>query len=141
MNRYWVEWSRKFWIWFLIYVLAEISLLIWVGRQFGVLNTLLLLLISAILGIWTVRKQGFSILQKIRDDLSERRIPGNPLLDGLCLILGGFLLVIPGFISDAAGLLLLIPRLRVYMRKKFIIWIQNRISRGNDTFIFFRKRI
>ncbi|TGA99264.1 FxsA family protein [Sporolactobacillus shoreae] len=141
MNRYWVEWSRKFWIWFLIYVLAEISLLIWVGRQFGVLNTLLLLLISAILGIWTVRKQGFSILQKIRDDLSERRIPGNPLLDGLCLILGGFLFVIPGFISDAAGLLLLIPRLRVCMRKKFIIWIQNRISQGNDTFIFFRKRI
>ncbi|WP_100488847.1 FxsA family protein [Sporolactobacillus pectinivorans] len=126
---------------FFIYLLAEISLLIWVGRHFGALNTFLLLLISAVLGIWTVMKQGLSILRHIRDDLSMHIIPGRPLLDGLCLILGGLLLVIPGLISDAVGLLLLIPSLRGFMRKRIARWFQNKISRGDFTFISFRKRI
>jgi Protein affecting phage T7 exclusion by the F plasmid len=123
----------------LIYLIAEISLLIWIGRHFGLLNTFLLLIVSAVLGFWMVMKQGLSILREIRNELSEHRIPGQSLLDGLCLILGGILLVVPGFISDAAGLLLLIPAIRRILQQWLIKWFQDWFRRGIHTFYYFRR--
>lgn len=123
----------------LIYLIAEISLLIWVGRHFGILNTFLLLFVSAVLGLWMVMRQGLSILREIRNELSEHRVPGRPLLDGLCLIIGGILLAIPGFISDAAGLLLVIPAIRRILQQWLVSWLQERFRRGIHTFYYFRR--
>lgn len=130
---------RKILIVLFLYVLAEISLLIYVGGRIGALNMVLLLLVSMFFGVWMVKKQGLSILQEIRFDLSRRVVPGAALLDGLCLLVGGFLLVAPGLISDAAGLMLLIPSLRSRVNGWFRAWIKDRISRGTFTFISFRR--
>ncbi|WP_353948123.1 FxsA family protein [Sporolactobacillus sp. Y61] len=133
---------RKGLIILLLLVLAEVSLLIYIGRLIGPLSTFLLLIISALFGLWTVKRQGLSILQEIRFDLNNRVMPGAALLDGLCLVFGGFLLAVPGFLTDIAGLLILIPRVRSRAVGWISAWIKDRISRGSLTFFtsYRRKR-
>lgn len=130
---------RKALIVILLYVLAEAGVLVYVGRTIGPLNTVLLLLAGAFFGIWTVGKQGLSVLKSIRDDLYQRKLPGESLLEGACLIFGGFLLVVPGFISDVAGLLFLIPSFRRSMRRRVERWLHDRINRGDFLLFSFRK--
>lgn len=134
-------WLRKTAIAFLLYVLAEVSLTIWVGRRFGGLNTFLLFTVTAVVGLWTVRRQGFYILSEIKADLDRGALPGAALIDGLCVLAGGLLLVLPGLISDAAGLLLLVPAVRKRLRNRIINWLHDRLNRGGFSFISFRKRI
>ncbi|SFG43481.1 FxsA family protein [Sporolactobacillus nakayamae] len=132
--------QKKVLITLLLYAFAEVCALIYVGSLIGGLNLILILLLSVIFGIWMVRRQGFIILQKINDDLSQRRVPAESLLDGACLLIGGLLLCSPGLISDSAGLLLLIPKLRVLLILRLKRWIRERIDKGGITFISFGRR-
>jgi UPF0716 protein FxsA len=131
---------KKILITLLLYALVEVCALIYVGGLIGGLNLILILLLSVLFGIWMVRRQGFVILQKINDDLSQRRVPAESLLDGACLLLGGLLLCSPGLISDLAGLLLLIPKLRILLILRLKRWIRERIDKGGITFISFGRR-
>lgn len=123
----------------LIYLIAEISLLIWVGSRFGAVNTLLLLAVSAVLGIWLAFKHGVSVFKALWQELSDYRIPGQPLLDGLMQIISGLLIAFPGFISDAAGLLLLVPAVRVSLQRRLTGLLQNRFKGGTWYFGGFRR--
>lgn len=123
----------------LAYVLAEISLLIWVGHRFGAVNTILLLAVGAVIGLWLVMKQGLSLFKAIWRELSEYRLPGRPLLDGLIQIIGGILIAIPGFISDAAGLLLLVPAVRRRLQRWLTSWLQDQLKGGIWPFNVFWK--
>ncbi|WP_010630423.1 FxsA family protein [Sporolactobacillus vineae] len=123
----------------LVYLIAEISLLIWVGRRFGALNTILLLAVCAVIGLWLVMKQGVSLFKAIWRELSEHRLPGLPLLDGFVRIIGGILIAIPGFISDAAGLLLLVPAVRRGLLRRLNGWLRNQFKGGIWYFDDFRR--
>ncbi|MHB2267397.1 FxsA family protein [Aliihoeflea sp. PC F10.4] len=90
----------------------EIAVLIAVGSEIGVLATLGLLFASAILGIVLVRIQGFSTVQRIRAELDRGGSPGRDLVHGMMILVAGILLIIPGFVSDAIGLLLFLPPVR-----------------------------
>lgn len=124
----------------MLYALAEVCVLIYVGQLIGGFNLIMILILSIMLGVWTVRRQGFIILQKISDDINQRRMPNEPLLDGACLLFSGILLCAPGLISDVTGLLLLIPAFRILLIKRLKRWIRERINQGGITFISFRKR-
>ncbi|MDR0827197.1 MAG: FxsA family protein [Desulfovibrio sp.] len=97
---------------FFLYAFTEIYLLILAGGEFGAFNLLLYLIASAAVGLWVLRTQGRAVFYEARADMAEGRAPQGALLDGLLLFVGGILLILPGFISDALGLLLLIPRMR-----------------------------
>lgn len=97
---------------FLIFPALELYLLVKVGGMIGALNMVLWVFASAIIGITAVRAQGQEAMFKVRSDLSEGKVPQNTFLDGLLMFLGGVLLILPGLISDAIGLLLLIPFVR-----------------------------
>jgi len=92
--------------------LVEIATFIAVGSQIGVLATLGLIFASAFLGIILVRVQGFSTIQRIRAELDRGGSPGRDLVHGLMIVVAGLLLIIPGFVSDAIGLLLFLPPVR-----------------------------
>lgn len=102
----------RFLLLFLIFPAVELYVLVKVGARIGALNTVLWVFASAALGIWAVRAQGRSAMVKVRSELAEGRIPQNPFLESLLLFFAGVLLILPGFISDFVGLLLLLPPLR-----------------------------
>lgn len=105
---------------FLIWLIAaaiELAVLIEVGSQIGTLNTLAMILLTAVLGIGMMMRQGRSLLIKIQRAAQEGRSPAADLIQGVLLALAGIMLFIPGFVSDAAGAILLIPFVRSYLAR------------------------
>lgn len=101
---------------FLMLPILEIAVFILVGDEMGVLATLALCIVSAAIGWIIVQKQGFDTLLRGREALESGRFPGQAMFDGLCIVLAGALLILPGFVSDAIGFALLIPPVRAALR-------------------------
>lgn len=97
---------------FIVLPLAEIYVLVQVGSAIGAIATVALVVFSAVLGSLLVRHQGLRTLQQIRASLDRGEPPAIPMLEGGLLVIGGILLLIPGFITDVVGGLLLIAPLR-----------------------------
>ena len=96
----------------LLLPVVEIFVLVKVGHAIGALSTVLAIVFAAILGVLTMRVQGIATAFRVRAALARGELPGAALLDGLWLLLAGLLLLIPGFVTDAIALLLLIPVVR-----------------------------
>jgi UPF0716 protein FxsA len=97
---------------FIVVPILEIYVIIQVGQAIGALPTVALLIADAILGAWLLRSQGRRAWVAFGEALSAGRMPHREILNGALVIAGGAFLLTPGFISDAVGLLLLIPPTR-----------------------------
>jgi UPF0716 protein FxsA len=102
---------------FIVVPIAELYVIIQVGGLIGVWPTLLLLLLDAIVGSWLLKHEGRAAWRRFNEALAERRIPAKEVADGFLVILGGALLIAPGFITDIFGILFLIPPTRALARK------------------------
>jgi UPF0716 protein FxsA len=91
---------------------VEIAGFVFVGSRIGAGWTVVLTFLTAAAGIVLMRRQGLSVLARIRDDLSHDRVPAEAIGDGAMILIGGILLLIPGFVTDIVGLLLLVPPVR-----------------------------
>src|ERR1700728_1069923 len=100
-----------------LWPVAELIVIIKVAEAIGVLLTLVLLLAGWPLGIWAIRAEGRGVLRRMAAAVNEGRVPGREVLDGALVLLGGTLLMIPGFITDVIGLLLLLPPARIPLRR------------------------
>ncbi len=110
-----------------------IRLLIKVGSLIGPLPTVALLLSISLAGAWLVRHQGFEIMRRIQSELAQGRLPAAELLDGAMVLVGGVLLLTPGFFTDFLGLFFLIPFTRAVIKQLVRLWLQRRLSRGTIT--------
>ena len=97
---------------FIVVPIAELYVIIQVGELIGVWPTLLLLLLDAIVGSWLLKREGRAAWRRFNQALAERRMPGKEVADGFLVILGGALLIAPGFITDIFGILFLLPPTR-----------------------------
>ena len=102
---------------FIVVPIAELYVIVQVGEAIGVLPTLALLLADALLGSLLLRHQGRGAWRRFNAAIAERRFPGREVADGLMIAVGGTLLLAPGFITDIAGLILLIPPTRAIVRR------------------------
>ena len=93
--------------------LLEIFVLVKVGSFLGAWLTVLLVIITALVGSALVRSQGLQLLQQLQRRIAEGEMPGVQLIEGVMLLVTGVLLVTPGFVTDFCGLLLLQPKIRV----------------------------
>jgi UPF0716 protein FxsA len=100
---------------FLIVPLAEIAVLIEVGSRIGLAPTLALIVLTAIIGTWMLRRQGFGVLARAQRQLEQGVLPVAEVFEGLCLVVAGALLLTPGFLTDIAGALLLLPPVRALL--------------------------
>jgi UPF0716 protein FxsA len=100
--------------------ILELAVFVEVGRLIGVGATVGLTLLSSAAGLALLRLQGLATLARAREQLARNEPPIEELLDGLCILLAGALLFVPGFVTDALGLLLFIPALRRKVRRR--IW-------------------
>jgi UPF0716 protein FxsA len=98
--------------------IAEVLVAIVVAQAIGVLLTVLLLLASWPLGGWVLRSQGRAAWRRLGAAVSAGRSPGREVLDGALVVLGGVLLIVPGFITDAIAALVLLPPTRALMRRQ-----------------------
>lgn len=101
---------------FIVVPILELYVIIQVGGLIGVWPTLALLLADAILGSVLLRHQGRGAWRRFNEALSAGRFPGREVVDGLLIVIGGTLLLAPGFITDVFGLLFLIPPTRAIVR-------------------------
>src|SRR5918999_3708826 len=101
---------------FIAVPIAELAILIQVGQAIGVWWTILLLVADAVLGSMLARSQGRATWRRFNAALQAGRPPAREVLDGVLVILGGALLVTPGFLTDILGLLLLLPPTRALVR-------------------------
>jgi UPF0716 protein FxsA len=102
---------------FIVVPIAELYVIIQVGQLIGLWPTLALLLADAILGSLLLKQQGRSAWRRFNEALAQRRFPGHEVADGLLIVIGGTLLLTPGFLSDIFGLLLLVPPTRAVARR------------------------
>lgn len=107
----------------LIPILAEIALFILVGKAIGVLATLGLVVAAMVAGALILRSLGPKTVEKVRADLAIRRVPARPIAEGAATAVAAILLIVPGFLSDMLGLLLLIPGVREGLWR----WMASRI--------------
>jgi UPF0716 protein FxsA len=102
---------------FILWPLAELIVIVKVAEAIGVLLTLALLIAGWPLGMWAIRSQGRSVWRRMAIAVNEGRVPGREVLDGALVLIGGTLLMIPGFITDVVGILLLTPPVRIPLRR------------------------
>ncbi|MBW7470419.1 FxsA family protein [Marinobacter sp. M216] len=100
---------------FIIMPIAEMAVLIKVGGIIGVLNTVGLVLLTAVIGAWLLRQQGLATLLKANQRLNSGELPAKEVAEGLILAVGGALLLTPGFITDTIGFLCLLPGTRHWL--------------------------
>ena len=124
---------------FLLFPAFELYLLVKVGGMTGAFNMVLWVFVSALIGIAAVRSQKQYSLEQIRSDLAQGRGPQGSIREGLLLFLGGLMLILPGLITDAAGLLLLLPPVRRLIADKIGAYAARHpfTGTGNSRFIFF----
>ena len=100
---------------FIIVPVVEIAVIIKVGGILGVWPTVGLIVLTAAAGTAMVRAQGFQILARAQETLGRGQFPAEELFDGLSLMVAGILLLTPGFVTDALGLVLLVPPVRRWL--------------------------
>ena len=114
---------------FLVVPVAELAVLIAVGSQIGFLNTFALMLALSLTGAWLARREGLGAWRRLQTALVEGRIPTVEAADGALILLAGALLLTPGFLSDVAGVLLLLPPLRALLRRRLPALLARRMVR------------
>jgi len=101
---------------FIVVPILELYVIIQVGEAIGIWPTLALLFADAILGSMLLKHQGRGAWRRFNEALAQGRFPGREVVDGLLIVIGGTLLLAPGFITDIFGLILLIPPTRAIVR-------------------------
>lgn len=110
----------------ILWAAAELFVAIKVADAIGVLATVLLLLVTWPLGTWVLRSQGRAAWRRLGAAVSAGRSPGREVLDGVLILLGGLLLIVPGFLSDVLGAIALLPPTRSVLRGQLARHLQSR---------------
>lgn len=111
---------RLLFVLFLIVPLIEIFFLIQVGQVIGAGWTIFLVVATAVIGAFLLRLQGFQTLHRAQTSMARGEIPATEMLEGLCLLISGALLLTPGFMTDTFGFLLLTPPVRQALIKQML---------------------
>ena len=130
----------KLFLAFTLVPFVEIYLLIKIGSQVGAFNTILIVILTGLLGASLARIEGIKTMTKVRDSLNRGDLPAEEMLDAMLIFMAGVVLLTPGFITDLTGLALLVPKARYWfkrwLRKKFDEWLDKTNGRGGMSIRF-----
>jgi len=130
----------KLFLAFTLVPFIEIYLLIKIGGQVGAFNTILIVILTGLLGASLARLEGIKTMTKVRDSLNRGDLPAEEMLDAMLIFVAGVVLLTPGLITDLAGLALLVPKARYWfkrwLRKKFDEWLEKTNGRGGMSIRF-----
>jgi UPF0716 protein FxsA len=111
----------------IVWAVAEVFVAIKIADAIGVLPMLLLLIAGWPVGLWALRSQGRIAWRRLSDAIAARKPPGREVANGALVVLGGLLMLVPGFITDALGALLLLPPTRALARMALMRNLDRRV--------------
>src|SRR3954453_899005 len=115
---------------FVVVPLVEIYVIIQVGQAIGAWWTILLLILDSIFGAWLIRHEGRRAWQALASALDSGRMPARELADGALILIGGTLMLSPGFVTDALGIVLILPFARPVARRALTRVVTRRLLAG-----------
>ncbi|WP_042474685.1 FxsA family protein [Bacillus ndiopicus] len=121
---------QKILLMFIALSFAEIATFIVIGKYLGVFTTLLLVIITSVAGAFILKNKGLNSFQSIQQSIAQGKPPGIAMIDAFALFIGGVLLLLPGFLTDLIGLLLLTPFTRNVFKPLIFSWIRKRMKNG-----------
>jgi UPF0716 protein FxsA len=113
---------------FICVPIAELAVIIQVGREIGLLPTVAVLVLDSVLGSVLLRSQGRAAWRRFNEAVAGARVPARETIDGVLVIFGGALLLTPGFLTDLVGLALLIPPTRALVRAFLVRRLAHRMT-------------
>lgn len=109
---------------------AEIATFIFIGKAIGVLPTLLLIIATSALGVLLVKKRGVKAFRAMQDSIRLGQPPGDAMIDAFAVFVGGVLLIVPGFLTDVIGVLLVTGLAGKAVKPVLYMWLRKRMK-GN----------
>ena len=103
---------------FIFIPIIEISIFITIGNNIGLLNTVAIILLTAVIGIYFVRRQGLSLLFKAQRNMTQEIMPAEEIKGGIFLLISGLLLITPGFFTDCVGFLMFLKPVQNFILQK-----------------------
>lgn len=119
---------KVFFIVFIVVPLLELYVLIEVGSEIGALPTILLTILTALIGGLLMRHQGLQVIQQAQIAMAKGETPERQAVEGVLIFIGGAMLLLPGLVTDFLGFLLLLPPVRAAFAKRWMM----RVDRGHD---------
>lgn len=111
----------------------EIYILIEAGRIIGLGPTISLILLTGVAGAWLARSQGMEIVRRIQQETAHGHMPAINLIEGALVLVGGLLLLTPGFFTDLIGFSFLVPLTRDMWRRVLVAWLESQVRQGTVT--------
>lgn len=116
---------------FLLFItvpVTEIALFIVVGERIGIAATLAIVLVTGVLGAFLVSRQGRGVMQRMGDELRSGQSPAPQIAHGAMILVGGALLLTPGFLTDLVGFSLMVPTIREQLRRYLVRRYRSRVE-------------
>ena len=128
---------------FIAGAIAEVYLMLIVAQLIGAFHTILIMVITAVIGIFFAKLEGFGLLNKVKKEFKEDLEMTDSVIECLFVFIGVFFMVLPGFLTDALGVLFIIPPTRIYFTKRvsprFRSKIESAIDKKKEEFIAKKK--
>ncbi|NBG87306.1 FxsA family protein [Isachenkonia alkalipeptolytica] len=115
---------------FTVVPIVELYILIQIGNEIGAFNTIMLVFITGVVGAVLSKSEGRQIIGNIKREMAMGKMPGDELINGLCVLVGGALLLTPGIFTDVLGFVLVIPFTRMFLIKTIKRKIKSMITEG-----------
>ena len=115
---------------FVVVPIVELMLLLELGQYIGLLPTLGLVMLTGVTGAWLARAEGLRVLVQFQSELGAGQLPGQALLDGISVLIGGAFLLTPGVITDFVGFSLLLPFTRRWIQRRMRASLERQIDTG-----------
>ena len=116
---------------FLVLVFAEIAVFILIGKAIGVFYTLLLIVLTSVVGVLIAKKRGMKSYQDIQKSIQQGQPPGVAMIETFMIFVGGILMVFPGFITDVIGLLFVLGITRNLFKPAIYYFLRKKMKSGN----------
>lgn len=123
-RRRWLFWLMLL---FLMVPLIELAIFIQIGQLIGTLETIAIIFLTGVVGAVLVRSQGAIVIYRITSSVRQGRLPANDVIEGLFVLIGGALLLTPGFFTDVIGILMLAPVTRALFRERLKQYLSRKV--------------
>ncbi|MBO2536913.1 FxsA family protein [Rummeliibacillus suwonensis] len=121
---------RKFLMLLIAVPIVEIAVVLLSGKLIGAIPTLLLIVGTGVLGVYLAKTKGLNAFQQLKREIEKGRAPGDAIIDGVLTFIGSIVLILPGFISDIIGILLVIPITRKLFKPAIYYWLRKKMKNG-----------
>ncbi|RIJ66727.1 FxsA family protein [Rummeliibacillus sp. POC4] len=121
---------RKFLLFLIAVPIVELTVVLLSGKLIGMIPTMFLIVVTGLLGIYIAKSKGLNAFQQLKAAIENGQAPGDAIIDGVLTFIGSIILVLPGFISDIIGILLIIPITRKLFKPAIYYWLRKKMKKG-----------